>query len=47
MTYHEDGNLRAQGKYFKGRREGYWDFYHKDGTIDPISAMYKEGVKID
>lgn len=29
---HKDGSIWAKGKMLKGKLDGYWEWYRKDGT---------------
>ena len=44
--YYENGKLKAEGKYIKGKREGVFKFYSDKGTLTE-EKLYKDGVLVD
>jgi antitoxin component YwqK of YwqJK toxin-antitoxin module len=44
--YYENGKLKSEGDFKKGRKEGSWKFYDKDGQIE-CEVSYKEDKKYE
>jgi antitoxin component YwqK of YwqJK toxin-antitoxin module len=42
----DDGSLSYKGSYVNGKREGYWEFYHENGTgMVVYKGSYVNGIK--
>ena len=45
MEYWENGQLREQGNYRDGKKEGHWIVYLKNGTKNEVySGLYNQGI---
>ena len=42
--YFEDGKLRAEGRYSKGKRVGKWKFYFRSGTLEQEGNYNARGL---
>ena len=32
-SFHDNGQLRSEGKYVNGKEEGEWKFFHDNGQL--------------
>lgn len=47
VSYHENGQLFFKETCKDGKKDGPWEGYHKDGTVDEkLTGTFKNGVKI-
>ena len=45
VLFNEEGNVKAKGRYRKGRRQGKWQFYDEAGGLME-EGRYKRGLKV-
>ena len=45
IDYYKDGKLRAEIEYFKGLKEGFAKWYHKNGNILEVQPILLISVK--
>ncbi len=44
--WYTNGQVRAAGLFILGRREGYWEFYDYDGSLDVRTGNYLSGKRV-
>ena len=44
-SYYETGKIRSRGTYKNDSREGSFEYFNEDGSIDGDTGIYKDGVK--
>jgi hypothetical protein len=45
MDFYQDGSVRCQGAYNRGKRTGYWTYFYYDGTKN-CEGAYSIGNKV-
>ena len=45
-TFFENGNLRERGSYKNASRNGLWEYFKEDGSLEK-TIFLKDRVKID
>lgn len=43
VTYHENGQIKTEGSFSNGKRDGEWKSFYEDGTPWSLNT-YKEGI---
>lgn len=48
VGYWEPGGVQFEGRFDRGRRAGWWEFRHMDGTLEPeyLTGWYEDGERV-
>ena len=44
--YHNNGQIKIEGNYKDGEKDGKWTYYNKDGSIENVEE-YKDGELVE